>query len=72
MGIFGSGLSIKSSGFRLIRLMDKDDINPGVPLKGSIRVPLRGSHKGIDRVLGFRVMISILHYLKDPRLWEFW
>ena len=49
-----------------------DDINPGVPLKGSIRVPLRGSHKGIDRVLGFRVMISILHYLKDPRLWEFW
>ena len=57
---------------RCLEFTRVDDINPGVPLKGSIRVPLRGSHKGIDRVLGFRVMISILHYLKDPRLWEFW
>ena len=27
-------------------LSTADDINPGVPLKGSIRVPLRSSFKG--------------------------
>ena len=27
-----------------------DGENPGVPLKGSIRVPLRGSFKGLYRV----------------------
>ena len=36
-----------------------DDMNPGAPLKGSIRVPLRGSFKesiGFQG-LGFRLMI---------------
>ena len=34
-----------------------DDINPGVPLKGSVRVPLRASFKGSVGLwgLGFRV-----------------
>ena len=30
-----------------------DDMNPGVPLKASIRVPLRGSFKGSVGPVGF-------------------
>ena len=39
-----------------------DDVNPRVPLKGSVRVPLRGSFKGSIRCYGLGLMISILHY----------
>ena len=53
-------LGFRVEGFRVpalsMRTPTVDDINPaGVPLKGPIRVPLRGSFKGIYSALGFRV-----------------
>ena len=33
----------------LLGIPSVDDVNPGVPLKGSIRIPLKGSDYGIYR-----------------------